>query len=72
LRPLKVHDVTVATQVLDLGNDTTAYEVMAEPPLLLGALQRTVMTPFLSVAVTRRGAEATVVGAIVDEFATKS
>ena len=57
-----MHAVVLATQVLDAGCDTTEYEVLAVPPLLVGGLQRPVMTPFVSAAVTRRGAVATFVG----------
>src|ERR1035438_715995 len=45
---------------------------MGGPPLLTGPLQRTVISPFLSRAVTWRGADDTEVGAIADEFTTNS
>lgn len=67
-----MHDVACVTQDLDLGNDTTVYDVMAVPPLLAGAIQCTVMTPFLSRAVTWRGGDETVVGATADELTTKT
>ena len=39
--PLTVHDVVVVVQNFQPGSEYTAYCVIAEPPLLRGAVQET-------------------------------
>ena len=68
VNPVHVYVVPLPVHVAPAGEDVTVYPVIADPPLLVGAVNVTVAAPEAElVAATDVGAPGTVAGTTLDE-----
>jgi len=67
VRPVKVQVRVEVVQVFDPGDETTVYEVIADPPLLGGADHRTVADVDPATATAPTGASGTALGVTAAE-----